>query len=160
MREIKLSQGKVALVDDEDYDFLSHWKWYAAKQHRTFYAGRRIRRGDKWTSERMHRVLFDIPAGKEIDHIDHNGLNNQKSNLRLVTRQQNKQNASAWGSSKYLGVCVYKQEGCTYIAAHIQIDGKTKHLGLFKTEEDAALAYNRAAKEKYGEYANLNIIEK
>ena len=159
MKEIILSQGKVALVDDEDYGLLNQFKWCAIKQHRTFYAAKSVKRNGKWTSERMHRLFFDIPMGKEIDHIDHNGLNNQKSNLRLVTRQQNKQNASAWGSSKYLGVCVYKQEGCTYIAAHIQIDGKTKHLGLFKTEEDAALAYNRAAKEKYGEYANLNKIE-
>ena len=160
MKEIKLSQGKVALVDDDNYDYLMQWKWCAIKQHKTFYAARTIKKNGKWTTLRMHRILIDIPIGKEIDHIDHNGLNNQKSNLRAVTRQQNKLNASSWGSSKYLGVCVYKQEGCQYIVAHIQHDGRNEHLGLFPTEDEAALAYNNAAKKYHGEYANLNIIEK
>ena len=94
MKEIVLTQGKVALVDDEDHEYLNQFKWCAANNGGTFYAIRKACYDGKWITERMHRVLFDIPPGKEIDHIDHNGLNNQRSNLRIVTRQQNKFNAS------------------------------------------------------------------
>lgn len=160
MKEIKLTRSKVAIVDDEDFEYLNQFKWCAVVNGRTFYAIRKANHDGKWVTERMHRVLFDIPVGKEIDHIDHNGLNNQRSNLRLVTRQQNKFNASAWGKSKYLGVSIYHQQGRNYIAANIWLDGKKKFLGLFQTEEDAALAYNEAASKYQGEYANLNIVER
>jgi hypothetical protein len=158
MKEIKLTQGKIALVDDEDYEYLNQWKWYAAKAPHTFYAARGVNRKGKWTSEKMHRVLFDIPAGKEIDHINHNGLDNRRSNLRIVTTQQNSLNVSAFGSSRYLGVCVYEKNGHRYIVAHIKHNGKNIHIGHFPTEEAAALAYNELAARYHGEYANLNKL--
>lgn len=160
MKEIVLTQGKVAMVDDEDYEYLNQFKWCAANNGGTFYAIRKACYDGKWITERMHRVLFDIPPGKEIDHIDHNGLNNQRGNLRIVTRQQNKFNARAWGQSKYLGVSIYNDNGRKYIAANIWINGKKKYLGFFPTEEAAALAYNEAAIGFQGEYANLNKITK
>lgn len=160
MREIKLTQGKVALVDDEDFEYLNQFRWCAAKNGKTFYAIRKANYNGKWITERMHRVLCDIPSGKEVDHIDHNGLNNQKDNLRVVTRQENKFNASAWGQSKYLGVSIYNENGRKYIAANIWRNGKKKFLGFFPTEEAAALAYNKAASEFQGEFANLNKTNK
>ena len=158
MKEIILTQGKVALVDDDDYEYLNQWKWQAVKAPHTFYAARGMKRNGRWSSEKMHRLMFDIPAGMEIDHINHNGLDNRRSNLRIVTKQQNSLNVRAFGSSKYLGVCVYEKNGHRYIVAHIKHNGKNIHIGHFPTEEAAALAYNELAAKYHGEYANLNKL--
>ena len=91
MKEIKLTQGKVALVDDEDFKWLSYFKWFAHKysnnRHRVIAYYKVARR--KYASLYMHRLIMNAPDGLEIDHIDHNPLNNQKSNLRLVTHTEN-----------------------------------------------------------------------
>lgn len=148
----------VALVDDQDYEYLNQWRWCAHKDHNTYYATRAIRNGKKTTSIIMHRIILDVPAGMEVDHIDHNGLNNQRSNIRIATHQQNMANLRPWGKSKYLGVSFCNSRGYVYIKATVYFNGKNKCLGSFSTEEDAARAYNEFVIKHRGEYANLNVI--
>lgn len=85
-KEILLSQGKVALVDVEDYDELSKYKWYAYRDVHTYYAGRNVKNA---CQVRMHRQITHCPEGLEVDHINRNGLDNRKENLRICTRSQN-----------------------------------------------------------------------
>ena len=97
---------------------------------------------------RMHRFIMNAKPGQQIDHKDHNGLNNQKSNLRFCNTAENRRNVTPFGKSKYLGVCYLtvniKKNGkvysYTYITAQITINKRNKHLGIFETEEDAAKA--------------------
>lgn len=91
MKEIPLTQGMVAIVDDEDHLRLSKYKWYARRSINTFYARCSLRRikGKPRPYLIMHRVILNAPAGLEVDHKDGNGLNNTRANLRLVTRRQN-----------------------------------------------------------------------
>ena len=99
------------------------------------------------------------PLGMEVDHIDHDGLNNQRGNLRMATHHQNNFNKTPCGTSKYLGVSLYTLEGRIYIRAYITHNRKRTELGRYYTEEAAAAAYNEAAIELFGEFANLNKIE-
>jgi hypothetical protein len=153
MKEIKLTRGLVTQVDDEDYEYLNQFKWYAEykKGGKYTYA---IRNSSDRTTEAMHRIIMGTPAGLLVDHIDHNGLNNQKSNLRNCTHDQNGINRTGWGRSKYLGVALSKRG---YIIAQITYNHNHNYLGCFKTEEEAARAYDIKAKEFFGEFANLNF---
>lgn len=160
MREIilisKTYGQKIVFVDDKDYDYLSQFNWSLLKDENTFYASRRC--GKKRL--KMHREILGISDSDiKIDHRDLNGLNNQRGNLRIATNSQNNRNRRPYknSSSKYLGVTWRKDS--TAWEASIKSDGKNKYLGHFKTEEDAALAYNKAAKEVHGEFANLNNIK-
>lgn len=167
MKEIKLSQGKTALVDDADYGALSSFKWFAimiGKTCKTWYAVRNKPPKDGLGIIYMHREILN-PDGKTlVDHIDRNGLNNQRNNLRIATRSENNANRVARqnGSSKYLGVFLFeskhKNKTYKYWRASIQKDGKKEDLGCFNTEIDAALAYNNAAKMLHGDFANLNVL--
>lgn len=154
MKEIKLTQGKVALVDDEDYEYLNQWFWQAHKHRNTCYAVRseKIFNG-KRPGIKMHRVILNTPSELQVDHKDHNGLNNQKYNLRNCTNSQNKMNVLPMSNTGYLGV--YYQNNL--IRAKIRIQKKSIHLGCFKTIEDAANAYDEAALKYFGEFANLNF---
>jgi hypothetical protein len=156
MKEIKLTQGRVALVDDEDYDFLNQWKWriYYDK-HKYYYAKRTEIRNGRCITIRMHRLIMKTPPGMETDHIDHDGLNNQRYNLRNVTHAQNQmnRNAKANGLSKYLGVCLMRNK----YRARIRVNNRTIHLGCFEKEDEAAIRYDRAAILYHGEFANLNF---
>jgi hypothetical protein len=107
MKEIKLTQGKVALIDDEDYEYFNQWNWFAHKDHHTYYAGRSINVQGHQKQLWMHRELLDTPQGRQVDHIDHNGLNNQKSNLRNCTFSQNMVNKTTCSKTGYLGVSFY-----------------------------------------------------
>ncbi len=155
MKEIGLTQGQVALVDDEDYDYLMQWKWYAqgSKKSNYFYAVRNEAK-DKIL---MHRVILDLnDKSKTADHKNHNTLDNQKQNLRIASVAQNSCNRiSLHKSSKFLGVNKTKVRNTW--RASITKNYTTKYLGSFKTEEQAALAYDMAAKAIHGEYANLNF---
>lgn len=163
MKEIKLTQGKVALVDDEDYDYLNQWKWCAEKGRYTYYAMRGVRHGRKVEGIRMHRFILNTSKLMEVDHIDHNGLNNQKHNIRNCNTSQNNKNVTSWGKSKYLGVCFShskrKDKIYTSIQSRIRVNNEVCHLGSCKTEEQAAKRYDTAAIYFHGEFANLNFKE-
>jgi len=153
MKEIPLTQGKFALVDKEDYEYLCQWKWYACKDHNTFYAQASIYKNGKPTTIGMHRLILDA---KQIDHKDGNGLNNQKENLRPCNGHQNQANRRPTkGTSKYKGVYWNKQ--CNKWKSRIQFNGKRIHLGLFDSEIEAAKAYDKAAKLHFGEFARFNL---
>lgn len=141
MKEMYLTQGKFALVDDADYEWLSKWKWCACKNRKTFYAARRVLKEDRMpTTIYMHQVIMGKPTnGLFIDHIDGNGANNQRSNLRLVTHRQNLQNRHESQSSKYAGVS-WNKKGRKW-KAQIRIGKTRKHLGFFTEEEKAYSAY-------------------
>lgn len=173
MKEIQLTQGRVALVDDDDFDYLNQWKWFALKGRHTYYAARttRVKNGNtlKGVIIYMHREV--VRASRlMVDHRDGNGLNNQKTNLRYCTQRQNSQNRRSAGKSKYLGVmCIkvrtayVKKDGVESrheydrITAIIKTNGKQKRLGYYKSEEEAARAYDEAARKYHGEFANLNF---
>lgn len=155
MKVIQLTQGRFTTVDDEDFIILTQWKWYAYKHGDTFYAVRSIGSGENKKTILMHRVILGLTDSKiEVDHEDHNGLHNCKSNLRIATRANNMANVTSAknSSSKYLGVSLNKSTN-TWRAKI-----KNKHLGYFKDPKDAAIAYNQAAIKNYGEFANLNVI--
>jgi hypothetical protein len=154
-RKIKLPLGQYAIVDADDYEKLAKDDWYSMEKSckGKYYAGRIG--GGKIAS--MHRVIMNAPAGVCVDHIDGNGLNNRKSNLRLASSSQNNCNRKAFSnrSSKYKGVS--RAKGRTKWRASICYQGLKENLGYFKNEEDAARAYDKAAKECQGEFANLNF---
>ena len=156
---IPLTQGKVALVDDDDFGWLNHYKWCADKNGRTFYAVRSIPIEDgKHQLLGMHRMIMQTPNGMDTDHIDGDGLNNQKSNLRICTHQENLFNrrSNLDVSSKYKGVSWHKATGKW--RAQIKVNGGLKYIGCYDREEYAAMAYDNNAKELYGEFARTSQI--
>ncbi len=138
------------LIDDDKYESIIKYKWHVIKGCTTFYA----RKNDPLTY--MHRFIMSMtdPAIL-VDHKDHNGLNNQIGNLRIATRSENMRNRRVKKNSLtgYLGVVKFKNKW----GAFIRMDGKNKYLGLFSSKEDAARAYDKAAFEHDGEFANLNF---
>ena len=108
----------------------------------------------------MHRDIMKTPKGLEVDHKDYNGLNNQRFNLRNCTHRQNQINKIVISLAPYRGVSWVLKRKKWKIKARIKVNGRNIHLGYFKTEEAAALAYNEAAIKYFGEFAVLNIIKK
>lgn len=159
-KEISLTQSKVALVDAEDCEWLNQWKWCANLQHGIFYATRHIYKNGKRKSIYMHREIIKLLDNMFIDHINRNGLDNRKSNLRICNKSQNAMNRERQINNKsgYKGVCWGKQ--CKKWRAYININKKPTSIGLFKTKEDAALAYNETAIKYHGRFAKLNLIRK
>ena len=155
-RRIPLTQCQFAIVDPEDYKELSKYKWFAKKTNWTFYAERAY----KNKNLRMHQEIMGAAEGKFVDHINHNGLDNRRANLRLVTPQQN-----AWNKIKQKGNCSSKYKGVHWDKsmkkwrARIICNGRTIRLGRFDSEKDAAKVYDQKAKEVFGKYAVLNFKE-
>ena len=150
MKEIQLTQGKVALVDDEDFEWLNQFKWYAKKDKKTYYAAREIRLPEKRKTVLMHQVILsDLPKGLMRDHRDGDGLNNQRENLRFVTSRQNSQNRkNITKTSQYPGVDSVGEN--LRWRARIRKKGKIRLLGRFDTEQEAYEAYKKAV-ESIGE---------
>jgi len=162
-RRIPLTQGKYAIVDPDDFERLNRHKWHLQRTRQMFYAVRcakgreRTRRKVVW----MHRSIFPPPEGMCIDHINNNGLDNRKANLRLATAAQNARNRrkmAAKTSSKYKGVSYHA--GMRKWCASIRVNGQYKYFGLFQNEIDAAKAYDEAAKKHHKEFAVLNFPTK
>lgn len=162
MKEIKIVSKTHGcfqiLVDDEDFGLVSPYKWCISKRGNTFYAYRGIKLSNgKWTTQQMHRFLMDVADSKiEVDHIDGNGLNNQKYNLRLAAHQQNMQNRKVHknNTSGFKGVSWNKSK--QKWVAHISINGKLTYLGRYLTPEEASLVYESKARELFGEFYKEN----
>lgn len=167
MKEIPLTRGYVAIVDDCDYDYLMQWKWYASSH---LYAVRKTSRkksiDGRQKEIKMHRVVMEL-AGFNIDRykVDHkNGetLLNVRSNLRVATNSQNiaSSHKPIRNKTGFLGVSkrTDRLKGKYIYSAAIKFDGKDYKLGYFATPEEAAQAYNEAAIRFFGEFARLNII--
>jgi hypothetical protein len=151
MREVNLTKGYVALVDDEDYELVSQYKWYPEKGTNTYYAKGNIGNKFRDGSIRMHNLIL----GKLVDHINGDGLDNRRENLRLCTNSQNQMNKVAWGKSNFKGVDFHI--GSKLWRSRIQLNGKSIFIGRFSSEEAAALAYDAKAKELFGDFAKLNF---
>jgi hypothetical protein len=160
MKEIQLTQGKIALVDDEDYLYLSQLKWHAVKVvskcSSRWYANHSVKDGGGCLSIRMHWLIL----GKSVDHVNGDGLDNRRSNLRLCSRMGNNRNQRRIPkvTAPYKGVRRRIYRFRTMWEARIKVDGKVIYLGLYSTPEEAGIAYNDAAKVYHGEFASLNVI--
>jgi hypothetical protein len=160
----KIAAGRVALVDDADYELVSRYRWHIvlkrsrSGQYESPYAQTSIRRPDgRWTTIKMHNVIMD---SKGVDHRNRDGLDNQRANLRVATQSQNAANQGPRvGTSSYKGVSwtTRNQKWCAQIGTGLR--GRVRFLGYFAAEEDAARAYDAAAREVYGPFARLNFRE-
>ena len=160
MKTIPLTHGRVALVDDKDYEFIIQWDWGILDQHsKVQYA---ITRG---SGKRylMHRIILESKDGEITDHINGDGLDNRRSNIRTCTQAQNSMNSvkrKKDATSHYKGVCYlpYKKSVKDAYVASIRVKGKNIRLGRFDVEEDAAREYDRMALKHFGEYARINGV--
>jgi len=158
MKTIALTQGFVALVDDDDYDRVSAFKWTASKTKDTVYAVRKVKTASgRTTSQLLHRFITGVTSPRvQVDHRDHNGLNNQRDNLRPGVCGENCGNRKkSRGASQYKGVSWDSGRGLWL--AFITVHNTSRFLGRFHDERDAALAYDTAARASFGEFANTNF---
>lgn len=150
-KKIALDKGLFALVDAEDYPVVSRFSWFAKKAPRTFYAARTAR-----TVRRKNRFMHCHLLGfTGIDHINGNGLDNRRQNLRKATSSQNNANRQPNKGRQYKGT---HKVSPNCFEARITKQGKPYYLGTFKTEKEAARAYNEAAKSLFGDFARLNVL--
>lgn len=160
MKKIKLTQNKYALVDNEDYEPLSKYSWYIVKSFNNIYACRHTIKSDivvKRCHVLMHRQILKVTGKYNVDHINHNSLDNRKSNLRVCTHAQNSRNSrkNINNTSGYKGV-YWSTVGNSWMA-YIKYNYKLFNLGYFKDKKEAARSYDKKAKELFGEYAYLNF---
>lgn len=160
VKQIPLSRGQFALVDDEDYGVLSQFTWYCEG---TRYAARDVKVAGRRFHLKMHRELLSVPYGdkRKVDHVNRDGLDNRRENLRVATQIQNGQNMErrTYGGrprkAPYKGI--WQRPAGGRWCAEIQIDGKKVRLGRYVDPRDAALAYDEAARKYFGPFARTNF---
>lgn len=156
--KIKLTQNQFAIIDSDDFIRVTAFKWYANYHSSTksFRAMRMVKKGKSYTTILMSRFIFGSKKNGFVDHINHNTLDNRKSNLRLVTDSQNTRNRKKHsGLHKYKGIGEVRQG---VFQARIWWKGKNIHLGVFHKKKEAALEYNKKAVELFGKYAHINKV--
>jgi len=159
LKEIVLSNGNKAIVDDEDFDKVSQIPWY---EHEGYAKSKKYlgvidgKKRSKWFS--MHGLIMNTAPGMHTDHVNGNKLDNRRCNLRICTSSQNLMNARpyAGSSSKYKGV--YLNKKAKKWRAYITLNKVRKHIGTFNCEKEAAAAYNREAIKLFGEFARINEV--
>jgi hypothetical protein len=148
--QIPLNKGKVALVTASDYELLSTFRWRALRVRHTWYA---VTVTDGKREMYMHDFILQADSGQQVDHINGDGLDNRRCNLRPTTHALNQANKrQVWSASKYKGVT---RRGNRW-RAYITVAGRFLSLGTFATPEDAARAYDAAARQHFGEFACTN----
>jgi hypothetical protein len=154
MKKIPLTRGKFALIDDDDFERVNAFKWLAHFDGWNWYAEKTIRKNYKVTTMRMHSFILGV---SRPDHIDGNGLNNQKCNLRPSTRSQNGANRKMMSNNKsgYRGVSWDKRD--KRWKAYVTVSGKSVYAGEYTDKVSAAIARDEVAKKLFGEFARLNF---
>ena len=157
LKTIPLSQGKVTLVDDEDYEMLTRHRWHVLPTHAgNYYAAASVRKNSKINTIYMHKLILNIPENVQVDHINRDGLDNRRINLRTAIGNQNNMNRGKQiqpATSKFKGVNFDHGRW----RARIGINKKRIQLGYFSSETEAARKYDEAAKRLFGSYAKLNL---
>lgn len=156
MKAIELTRGMVAVVDDDDFDRLAQYNWRYSGRKRGGHAARVVYINGKQASILMHREIMNPPSDLEIDHINGNGIDNRKQNLRVATHAQNLRNQTVRSTNKLgvKGVCLTRQKD--KYRATITTNGKQKQIGVFNTVEEAKAAYDKAAPLYHGAFASVN----
>lgn len=161
-RELALTQGFVALLDDEDFERLSRWRWRFKRRCGHADVGYAVRTTGNWPNQRtvyLHREVFG-PTPNQVDHINGDRLDNRRANLRAATHTENVRNRRyQLGEAGLRGVSVWRGSTCVRFIAQIKADGVYAYLGRFATAEEAARVYDDAARRLHGEFARLNFPE-
>ena len=159
MKQIILTQGRYAIVDDEDFDLVSRYKWYTIHDLKGnfWYARTNIRINGKRTTTTMHRIIMNPENGKVVDHIDGNGLDNRRLNLRVCFNAENCKNKRLNKNNKSGFKGVSWHNVLKKWRVRIFCNGSYFHIGVYHNVEEAAKAYDNAAIEHHGEYARLNF---
>lgn len=158
MQVIQLTQGKKTVIDDSDFEKVSKYKWYAHRQQNTWYA--KHYNSERKKPESLQRFLLQPSKRMIVDHINGDGLDNRRCNLRLCTKAENAVNSGKGRykrgvSSKYKGVCWRKS--LRKFSAQIVFEDRSRYLGVFRDEVKAAIAYDKAALRYFGSFARLNF---
>src|SRR5260221_646315 len=157
MDRMQLPGGHVTLIDEEDRELVAGFRWRILKL-------KTLRYVHAWRGSQhfyLHRLILGAPSSLQVDHINGDGLDNRRSNLRLATRSQNLANRGSehrkkGKTSRFKGVYFVKRDGNW--GATIHVNRKTRALGQFAKEEDAAAAYDLAALEIWGSFAKTNAM--